>query len=277
MLQRDPLKTTSFGLGVLLLKILSNKKLQGKNIVIGVGGTSTNDAGCGMAKAFGYELKDVKNKEIKLGGKFLISLRQISAIKEVQKKIENRRIIAIADVENPLIGRQGSTRVYAKQKGASERDIAVLEAGMKNFSNVVKKNFGHNIHNKKMFGAGGGLTAGLKVFLNADIVSWREYFSLPKLELEKFDYIISGEGKIDSQSFYGKVVGEIYRLRATSNSKLILICGLVDEKSISNKVMNKIHLIIPIQKYFQDEKESREKVKLGIVKAAKEIKTALIG
>lgn len=274
-LQRNPLKTSSYGLGALLKKIFTEEKFRGKKIIIGIGGTSTNDAGCGMAQAIGYELKDSKNKDLESGGRFLKDLRKISIERNYQQKFEKRKIIAVADVENPLIGRQGSTRVYAKQKGASKRDIFKLESGMKNFSDVVKKTLRKNIQHKKMFGAGGGLAAGLNVFLNADVISWREYFSLSKFENEKFDFIITGEGKIDSQSFYGKAVGEIYQLNRKINSKMILVCGSVDEKSIPNKVMKEIHSLIALQKYFKNEEESCRKVTLGIRKASKEIHLAI--
>lgn len=274
-LQRNPLKTSSFGLGTLLKKIFSEEKFRDKKIVIGIGGTSTNDAGCGMAQAIGFELKDLKNKDLKSGGKFLRDLKQFSIERKYWEEFEKRKLIAVADVENPLIGRHGSARVYAEQKGASKKDILILESGMKNFSDVVQKTLGKNIPQKRMFGAGGGLTAGLNVFLNADVISWREYFSLSKFETEKFDFIITGEGKIDSQSFYGKVVGEIYQLSRKINSKLILVCGSADEKSIPFKLKKEIHSLIAIQKYFKNEEESCRKVTLGIRKASEEINCVL--
>ncbi|MBU2446809.1 MAG: glycerate kinase [Bacteroidetes bacterium] len=275
--ERNPLKTTSYGLGILLKKVFSEPEFREKKMIIGIGGTSTNDAGCGMAQAIGYQLKDSNEKELKIGGKYLQKLKQILIDENLQIEFRKRQIIAVADVENPLIGSKGSTKIYSKQKGASRKDINVLEMGMKNFSNVVQKAFGKKIKHSKMFGAGGGLAAGLNVFLNADVISWREYFSLSKLENEKFDFIITGEGKIDSQSFDGKAVGEIYQLSRKINSKLILVCGSADEKSIPNKVMKEIHSLIALQKYFKNEEESCRKVTLGIRKASEEIKCAIQG
>ncbi len=269
--KRTPLKTSSYGFGELLNKIIHDKTLIGKRLIIGVGGTSTNDAGCGMAQALGYKLVNINGKPLNPGGKNLRSLEKITNFENIKSKFSNLNIISVSDVQNPLTGPNGSTKIYAKQKGAKQKDIHILEMGMINFARIAKRFTGKNFTQRKMYGAGGGLAAGLNVFLNSRVIPWNEFFEIKKFEQKNYDYIITGEGKVDSQSFSGKSVGEIFKLSKKINAKLILVCGTVDEKSIEVLHRRGVHKIIPIQKYFKNEIESIGKTSLGLKLAAKEI------
>jgi len=268
---RNPLKTSSYGFGELLRKVIHDRTLRGKSVIIGIGGTSTNDAGCGMAQALGYKLQNKNGKPLKLGGRNLRSLEKIPNFENMKYKYGNLNIFAVADVQNPLTGANGSTKIYAKQKGARRKDIQTLEMGMINFGKIAKRYYGENLTRKKMYGAGGGLAAGLNVFLNAHVISWNEFFEIKILEKKRYEYIITGEGKIDSQSFNGKGVGEIFKLSKKINAKLILICGSVDRKSLTPMRMRNIYKVVSIQDYFKNENESIRNATLGLKLAAMEI------
>ncbi|MCX8010245.1 MAG: glycerate kinase [Ignavibacteria bacterium] len=267
--ERNPRFTSSLGLGILLKKILSDKTFYKKKLVIGIGGTSTNDAGIGMASVFGYKFIDKNGIELQPIGDNLIRINSI----ELPDKIFERKsiILALSDVVNPIVGELGSTKVYAKQKGASKKDIELLEEGMLNFCEVIRKVFGMNIQNESMYGAGGGLAAGLSLFLNAKVMLGSKYFLRNKLFNKKYNFIIIGEGKLDNQSFYGKAVGELYKLAQDFNSKLIIICGIHDKNFLFENTHPQIEAIFELSKYHPTVSESLKKIKQSLKTVAAEI------
>lgn len=221
---RNPANTTTYGLGE---QILIAKNLEAKNVIIGLGGSATNDAGVGMATALGYNFFDKKGNKIIPIGKNLIKIEKIKkAVKTEEFKHLN--ITAITDVDNFLFGKNGAAHIYAKQKGANNSEIIILDNGLQHFNNIILEEKKINLNKIKGAGAAGGLGAGIFYFLNGKIKNGSHYITKQaNIEdyIKKSDLIITGEGKLDSQTLNGKIVYKISELAKKHNKKLIIICG----------------------------------------------------
>lgn len=202
--EKNPLVTTTYGLGELILEAL---ELGAKEMIIGIGGSATNDGGIGMLQALGIEFKDVAGARIGYGGKYLSEIKDIS-IENLDPRIKDVKITVICDVTNSLIGPTGATYTYGPQKGANSEQLDLLEMGMLHFEALLRKQFGVDVSKIPGSGAAGGLGAALVVFLSARLTPGIETI----LDLVAFDaqamdadLVITGEGRIDGQSVYGKV------------------------------------------------------------------------
>ncbi len=197
--ERNPLKTTTFGTGVLIADALSRGASQ---IILTIGGSATNDAGIGMAAALGWKFLNRDGNELTPTGENLIHIASITSV-----DLAACAFTVVTDVENPLAGPTGAAYVFAAQKGASATAIKQLDKGLNNISTI----FG-SISSEAGAGAAGGLGAGARFFLNANIVSGSSWV-MDKVHfnraLLKADFIITGEGKIDSSTWGGKVVSEV--------------------------------------------------------------------
>jgi glycerate kinase len=221
--ERNPLITTSLGTGELIADALHR---QVKKIILGIGGSATNDAGIGMAMALGYEFCDADGEPLKPTGENLIHLHHIQ-YKPVYPGLKNVQVVALCDVTNPLYGPEGAAFVYATQKGASKQAVELLDAGLRNFRRVVHKYLKSSVDFPGA-GAAGGLGAGAKVFLNATMekgISHMIHTTFLEEKIKKADFVVTGEGKIDSQTFSGKVVSEVTRLARKAGKPVIAICG----------------------------------------------------
>ncbi|QIA08421.1 glycerate kinase [Draconibacterium halophilum] len=219
----NPLETSTFGTGELILDAI---KRGAKHILLGIGGSSTNDAGMGMARALGFRFFDNENKELKGQGK---DLNQLSTINTnlANSELKNIKFEVACDVDNPLFGPNGAAHIYAPQKGASTRMVEELDAGLRNFNDKVEKQFGKNLQNIAGAGAAGGLGAGCVLFLNAHLKSGTELIkSIADFheQVKNADWIITGEGKLDAQTFSGKVIKGV--LDSRTNQKLAVFCGV---------------------------------------------------
>lgn len=203
--QRNPLLTTTFGTGELILDALN----QGcRDITVAIGGSATNDGGMGCMKALGVKFLSADGKELSGIG---INLAFVSTIDTsgMDSRLKDCQFTVMCDVKNPLCGQNGATRTFAKQKGASEKDIEQLEAGMIHYGHLIHTLFGIDCDAIEGAGAAGGLGAALKVFLQADMRSGIEtvlrmiHFDE---KLRDADLVITGEGCTDSQSVCGKVI-----------------------------------------------------------------------
>ena len=224
---RNPLKTTSFGTGELIKHaVLSGKK----KIYVALGGSATNDAGIGALTALGFKfIKRDGSFACGVGGELadIVKIDQSDAI-----DLSGVEIIVLSDVTNPLTGKNGATNVFARQKGASDQEIELLERGMLNFKNVFIDTYGVDADKIAGAGAAGGMGSGLAVMLNAKIVSGVEKI----LDIVNFDeaisgadYIITGEGKIDAQSVDGKVISGILKHAKAAYKPVIAVVGTVGE------------------------------------------------
>lgn len=225
--RRDPRFTTTYGVGQLIKAALD---LKVDKIVIGIGGSATNDGGAGMAQALGARLLRKDGTEVGRGGAALLELHQID-ISWLDRRIRKTKFIVASDVRNPLCGPQGASAVYGPQKGATPADVQLLDRALEHYGLVIRRDVGIDILEVAGAGAAGGLGAGCVVFLNATMQSGVE-FVLNEL---KFDtrlagasVIITGEGKVDEQTTYGKVLTGIVRQARTFGIPVVAIAGSIE-------------------------------------------------
>ena len=223
---KDPEKTTTYGLGELIRHAVSSGY---KKILIGLGGSATNDGGCGMAAALGAVFYDSRGVSFVPTGGTLCDIESVdlSGIKEFLSGIE---VTAMCDVKNPLCGKNGAAYIYGPQKGADEDMVKRLDKGLKQLSSVMKEACGIDISKRQGTGAAGGLGAGCVWFLKgtlkpgaAAILGAAGFDSA----LSGADYVITGEGRLDSQSFSGKLLSEIKARADRYGVPVIAIAGCI--------------------------------------------------
>ena len=230
--QKDPFKTTTIGLGKLIVFLLE-KGIE--HFIIGLGGSATNDCGIGMLSELGIKFIDEKGYLCKDG---ISDLRKIDDIdiKNINSKLTKARFTIISDVSNPLIGKNGATYIFSKQKGLDENKFAEVDKYIEKFSNKVNLATGKNNTFIEGSGAAGGLGYAFMSFCNATIESGSE-FMIDYLELEKIirdvDVVITGEGKLDKQSYMGKAPIEIARIAKRFNKKVIFLAGSILDDELS--------------------------------------------
>lgn len=225
--ERNPLYTTTYGVGELIKYAISKEV---KEIIIGIGGSATNDAGTGMLSALGMKFLDENGHELKPTGENLIKIKKIDD-SEFLKDVQKVKFTVLCDVTNPLYGENGAAYVFAPQKGADENAVKLLDEGLKNFANVAKEYLGKDISLSSGAGAAGGLGFALLAFLNAQYVSGIDYLlfaSNAEEHVKWADIIITGEGRFDRQSLSGKSTIGIARLGAKFGKMVIVISGSID-------------------------------------------------
>lgn len=233
--ERNPLLTTTLGAGELIADALTRGV---KNIILGIGGSATNDAGIGMASALGFEFVGADGEVLTPTGENLIHIRHVNTTR-VHPGLRDVKVTALCDVTNPLYGPEGAAYVYGPQKGADKAAVELLDAGLRNFRRVVHKYMRTTVDFAGA-GAAGGLGAGARVFLNARIQKGVNYL-IENTKLEEAmrwaDVIITGEGKIDYQTFSGKVVSEVLRLAQKADKPVLAVCGIceVPERELLEK------------------------------------------
>ena len=224
--QKDPFKTTTIGLGKLIVFLLE-KGIE--HFIIGLGGSATNDCGIGMLSELGIKFIDEKGQLCRRGINDLSKIDVID-IKNINSKLTKARFSIISDVSNPLIGENGATYIFSKQKGLDENKFAEVDKYIEKFSNKVNLATGKNNTFIEGSGAAGGLGYAFMSFCNATIESGSE-FMIDYLELEKIirdvDVVITGEGKLDKQSYMGKAPIEIARIAKRFNKKVIFLAGSI--------------------------------------------------
>lgn len=223
-IERNPLKASTIGTGELIRNAIEKGA---KEIIIGIGGSATNDAGMGMAEGLGYRFFDKNAERLKASGENMIKVVSISS--SMQKPWENIKIQVACDVENTLYGTNGAAYVFGPQKGANVQQVKELDEGLRSFSRVVNKHFEKQFHFIAGSGAAGGLGYGLMAFLNAELKSGIDLI----LEANNFDerlngvdLVITGEGKIDTQTLHGKVVAGVCKKAKEKNIEVYGICGV---------------------------------------------------
>jgi len=228
--KQNPLFTTTLGTGEMIKDAISRGA---ERIILGIGGSATNDAGIGMAAALGYKFLDRAGIELKPVGE---NLEAIYSIKDSNLLFSPSEIdVHIAcDVDNPLYGRKGAAHIYGPQKGAEPGTVRKLDKGLRNFARIVRNKYGKDISRLPGAGAAGGLGAGAVVFLNARLRSGIELvMDITGFEeqLKAADLILTGEGKIDKQTFQGKVIDGVTRLAGKYNIPVLAVCGDIELKS----------------------------------------------
>lgn len=228
--ERNPLKTTTYGTGELIKDAL-NRACQ--KLIIGLGGSATNDGGCGMAQALGVRFYDEKGNKIGkgMGGGELLNIHSVD-ISGLDNRIKNAVFMAACDVDNPLFGENGAPAVYGPQKGASENDVKTLDKGLSHFAKIVKQQFNIDIKDVPGAGAAGGLGAGVMIFLNAQLQRGIDIAIETTQLSEKMSgtgLVITGEGKIDFQTAFGKTPFGVAQIAKKKNIPVIAIAGSLGE------------------------------------------------
>lgn len=227
----DPRNTTTYGTGELIKAALDEGV---DNIIIGLGGSATNDAGIGMAQALGVHFLDSRGREVGFGGRELIRIEKIE-MGGLDPRIKNVDVKVACDVTNPLFGPDGAAYIYGPQKGATPEVVEFLDNCLRYFAKTVKNELGQDIQNISGGGAAGGLGAGLVVFLNAELKSGIQIvLEANKIDkyLQQVDLVITGEGKIDSQTIKGKTPVGVARKAKEYNLPVIAIAGSVDDDAV---------------------------------------------
>jgi len=242
--EKNPWKTTSYGTGELIKHALDKGC---RKIIIGIGGSATNDTGTGMLQALGIQFLDENKCEIGPGGGALKELAYIKTDK-LDQRLKESRIIIASDVLNPLLGKTGASVVYGPQKGADSNMVIQLDSNLKHFAGIVRQQQGVSVENIPGSGAAGGLGAGILAFLPSEI---KPGFDIVKevVELEKHmqdaDLVITAEGKIDSQTVYGKTPAGVAGIARKYDIPVIAFAGIVGN-GINELYKKGFSAIIPI-------------------------------
>lgn len=223
--EKNILQNNSYGLGHDIKRVIEVRHPQ--KIVVGIGGTSTNDLFLGAASALGFKFLNKDGNEVVPLPKNFLNIKQIIPTTEYTDK----EFVAAVDVKNPLLGNLGATKIYAAQKGASPEDIDYLEDALAHIAMIIKADLGVDLTQINGAGAGGGIGGGMAAFLNAKIISGAD-FILDNLEIDKkiseSDLVITGEGSFDSQSLMGKITGNIIQRCQKQNKNTLIVSGLYD-------------------------------------------------
>ena len=223
---RNPTKTTSYGTGELIAKAISDGMVK---IILFIGGSATNDVGIGMLDALGFFFSDSKNKKLKASVKNLSKISKIGK-SPIYDNIKKIKFIVACDVDNPLIGPNGATQIFGKQKGASDEEIYELEEKVIHFSKIVTKELKTDYTRHKGAGAAGGVGFAALSFLNAEFEGGFELISRllnlkDKIKKGNYDYIITGEGCIDEQTQHGKLIKQLGLLGLKYSTPVIAFTG----------------------------------------------------
>ena len=218
-----PMTSNTFGFGQLILAALERGA---ENFILCLGGSATTDGGCGMAAALGVQFPDRCGNSFVPSGGTLKKIERID-ISAIDERISRSKFTVMCDVDNPLFGTNGAAYVYSPQKGADPQQVLALDDGLRHLGAAFFRCFGINYENTPGAGAAGGLGAGCMAFLGARLMSGSEaILNLCgfKKHLTGADLIVTGEGKLDSQSFNGKVLSGV--LRDAGEVPVISICGI---------------------------------------------------
>lgn len=227
--RRDPLQTSTFGTGELIKDALNHGV---EKIIIGIGGSVTNDGGAGMAQALGVHLLDEEDQEIAFGGGALKRLAKIDR-RNLDTRLKETKILIASDVTNPLTGENGASAVFGPQKGATPEMVQELDKNLKHYAKLIHKDLGIEIENHAGAGAAGGLGAGLLVFAEAELRSGVDLvIELTGLEekIAQADYVFTGEGGMDFQTKFGKAPYGVAKVAKKYKKPVFACAGYIGEQ-----------------------------------------------
>jgi glycerate kinase len=244
---------TTYGTGEMIFDAI-NKGAE--TIILGIGGSATNDCGMGMATALGYRFLDKNDKEVKPIGANLSKVKSIDAT-NIQHRLSSVNFKIACDVTNPLYGKNGAAFVYGAQKGASDDDILMLDKGLQDFSKILNDVFTIDIQTVKGAGAAGGMGIASKLFLNGilepgiDLIKNLANFDE---QIKEADWIITGEGKLDNQTLSGKTIQGVLESAKAKNVKVAAFCGKIDlsKKDLKNIGVDYGKDVISLSKNLED-------------------------
>jgi glycerate kinase len=256
--QYDAAHATTFGVGELIRKAMNSGC---KKIIVGMGGSATNDGGAGCARALGVKFFDEKNLELPDGGIHLSRLYYVE-IKNEELKIQETEIVGLSDVTNILCGPEGAAFTFGAQKGATAEQVRMLDEALKHYAFIIENDLHRDVSHLPGSGAAGGLGAGLLAFCNAKILSGID-FVLDVLRfddlLQQCDCVITAEGTLDSQTLHGKGIEGVMRRAKRFNKPVHAFAGkILGEKAILRQKLGltTIHQIspdeVPIEEAMRD-------------------------
>jgi len=222
--KRNPLLTTTYGTGELILAALESGC---RKLIIGIGGSATNDGGAGMAQALGARLLDSTGAELPFGGAALANLEHID-VTNLDSRLADCEVLIASDVSNPLCGAHGASAVYGPQKGATPEMVTQLDAALAHYADVIQRDLGIKVKDVSGAGAAGGLGAGLIVFLKAELIPGIDIvIQATNLveHLKDADLVFTGEGRLDSQTARGKVPTGVAKRAKEFGLPVIAIAG----------------------------------------------------
>ena len=267
--QKDPLGTTTYGVGELLLEAASHGVTK---IILGLGGSCTTDGGCGAAAACGIKFYDEAGNSFIPTGETLSQIEHIDT-SSLDPAIKTVDIVAMCDIENPMYGPEGAAYIFAPQKGATENEVKLLDEGLIHLANVIKQDLRADVATIPGTGAAGAMGAGMVAFFGAQLQMGIEtvldtvHFS----EIIKdADLVITGEGKLDSQSLRGKVVIGVAKRAQDAGIPVIALVGGV-ESDISDAYKKGVTAIFPINRLPEDFSISKEKSAENLAATAQDV------
>lgn len=241
--ERDPSRASTYGVGEMLLDA---KQRGAREIIVGLGGSATNDGGFGMARTLGVRFL-ADQRELTTGPAELVGLTRIIRDAEAQAPLQLPRIIGAADVRNPLLGERGATRTFGRQKGAVPDQLEVLEEALARLADVVARDLGCDFRETDGAGAAGGLGFGLMSFCGATI---RPGFDLVAelldlgAAIQRADVVITGEGSLDDQTLEGKAPAGVARLSRKLGKRIYAIAGRATENPAVLEVFDGVYALV---------------------------------
>lgn len=238
--ERRVMQTSTFGTGDLIKAALDHGAT---HIILGIGGSATNDAATGSATALGYQFRDAQGQPVNpVGG----TLSHIATLHKdhLHPRLHQTRFTAICDVTNPFFGPQGAAHMYASQKGATPQEVTKLDNGLRSLARVIKTALAIDLQN--IPGAGGGFGGGAHAFLNAtlrkgvDVIFETTHF---EQQIKNADLIITGEGKLDTQTLQGKLIEGVATLAKKYQKPLYVITG---KNELTPTQLNKLGIVYAI-------------------------------
>lgn len=226
--ERNPLLTTTYGTGELIKEALD---LGVETIILGIGGSATNDGGAGMAAALGVKFLDANGDEIKPCGGELNKIVTIDC-SNIDTRIKNTKFIIACDVTNPLTGEKGASNVFGRQKGGTDEMIIQLDKNLKHYANIIKETLGIEINEVEGAGAAGGLGGGAIAFLNGELKKGIEIvieFANLEEKVKDVDLVITGEGRVDFQTQYGKTPVGVASVGKKYNKTVFALAGSIGD------------------------------------------------
>ncbi|MDI6858783.1 MAG: glycerate kinase [Dehalococcoidia bacterium] len=239
----DPRRTTTYGTGELIGAALDAGC---RRLTVGVGGSATNDGGGGMAQALGARLLDEQERDLPPGGAALARLHRIDP-SGLDARLADVRVQVATDVTNPLCGDLGASRVYGPQKGATPEAVEELEAALCRYAEIVRRDLGVDIADAPGAGAAGGLGGGLIAFLKAEVRPGGELVAEAiglRERMKRADVVLTGEGRLDRQTGFGKTVATVARMAKEEKRPVIALVGGIEEDSAATEDIDAVLSII---------------------------------
>ena len=268
--REDPRRTTTYGVGQLMMAAARRGV---KKIIVGLGGSSTNDGACGAAAACGAKFFDADQREFVPVGGTLSDIKNID-LSGMNQALKNVEIVAMCDIDNPMYGPAGAAYIFGPQKGADEKMVSELDQGLVNLAGVIEETIGKDISQIPGSGAAGAMGAGMIAFWSAELqMGIQTVLDTVNFDglISDADYIITGEGKLDSQSLRGKVVIGIAGRAKKQKKHVIAVVGGADDNEIGEVYDMGVTAVFPINRLPQDFSVSRKYSKENLAYTADNI------